>query len=678
MLLDTLGDSEFLAQNNDCSEFLYYILNVGLNENCDSEKNNRSNNSSNEVFNSLSKRNKRKSFVDIDHDQNDINMIQQFEDNLKMHSSFTLTVLQRLCQAISEATKIRHEPEIINSFSEASDLFTERQLLIDQISFLSNEIVDLNIKLSTYEKEYIKEIRISDRNKNKQQQILNISSNASELQSTTTTLITTNVTGGNNSYNQNDIIIKDLKSNITVRENTITEMENSKIKVELKLTVRISRPLSQTEAQVNDLRRAMEELQQQCKQRVTTHYQENIELRNKVTSVENSILTIESSTEAMIKEITTIAEKNIQATKSDINLIRSALLDTQADLSMNSQLTHQVKELDIIDRQSHSDKLKLEKRIRVLNISHTLLKGHIDNTNIRIKVLEEKKNLLNNSNNYSVDEKFFIEYSKNRTAEIQIEINNYKLYIDKLILEIEELSIKQQELQDQKDRISDDLNKSQVQQKNIFEKSLKLHDQIIVIQLLHAQKEDKLENMKHILNQNHSIILQNRQLETNLRHDTNLLKTQNSELQNSVYCDEEISKDCSDKIELIGHNLEEAKKRNKELNNRLSSLNFSMEKEKKLRLNIQKELLKNPKKSDTTLLHNKTIIKNDPEILEKSLDLLKCSVCKDRFKSIAITRCFHLFCKECIDENLRNRHRKCPACGEKFGQDDVRDISFTN
>jgi hypothetical protein len=40
------------------------------------------------------------------------------------------------------------------------------------------------------------------------------------------------------------------------------------------------------------------------------------------------------------------------------------------------------------------------------------------------------------------------------------------------------------------------------------------------------------------------------------------------------------------------------------------------------------------------------------------------------------TRCFHLFCKECIDENLRNRSRKCPACGEKFGQDDVTPVFF--
>ncbi len=68
----------------------------------------------------------------------------------------------------------------------------------------------------------------------------------------------------------------------------------------------------------------------------------------------------------------------------------------------------------------------------------------------------------------------------------------------------------------------------------------------------------------------------------------------------------------------------------------------------------------------------------DKDMLEMTLGMLRCSVCRDRFKSVAITRCFHLFCKECIDENLRNRHRKCPACGEKFGQDDVTNIFFTN
>lgn len=68
----------------------------------------------------------------------------------------------------------------------------------------------------------------------------------------------------------------------------------------------------------------------------------------------------------------------------------------------------------------------------------------------------------------------------------------------------------------------------------------------------------------------------------------------------------------------------------------------------------------------------------DAAMLEMTLGMLRCSVCKDRFKEVALTRCFHLFCKECIEENLRNRHRKCPACGDKFGQDDVKSIFFTD
>lgn len=69
---------------------------------------------------------------------------------------------------------------------------------------------------------------------------------------------------------------------------------------------------------------------------------------------------------------------------------------------------------------------------------------------------------------------------------------------------------------------------------------------------------------------------------------------------------------------------------------------------------------------------------DDVDMLDIALNMLKCSVCKERFKSVAITRCYHLFCRDCIEENIRNRSRKCPACGEKFGQDDVANVYFTH
>ncbi|GLD95147.1 hypothetical protein PINS_up003772 [Pythium insidiosum] len=56
---------------------------------------------------------------------------------------------------------------------------------------------------------------------------------------------------------------------------------------------------------------------------------------------------------------------------------------------------------------------------------------------------------------------------------------------------------------------------------------------------------------------------------------------------------------------------------------------------------------------------------------------LKCSVCQDRHKGVIIAKCFHMFCKECVESNLKSRNRKCPTCKKMFGQDDVKNVWFT-
>eukprot|EP01127_Copromyxa_protea_P018214 TRINITY_DN5677_c0_g1_i2.p1 TRINITY_DN5677_c0_g1~~TRINITY_DN5677_c0_g1_i2.p1 ORF type:complete len:862 (+),score=233.88 TRINITY_DN5677_c0_g1_i2:44-2629(+) len=53
---------------------------------------------------------------------------------------------------------------------------------------------------------------------------------------------------------------------------------------------------------------------------------------------------------------------------------------------------------------------------------------------------------------------------------------------------------------------------------------------------------------------------------------------------------------------------------------------------------------------------------------------LRCSVCNDRMKDSIITRCFHTFCRQCIETNLQTRHRKCDGCGIPFGKRDVQQI----
>lgn len=53
---------------------------------------------------------------------------------------------------------------------------------------------------------------------------------------------------------------------------------------------------------------------------------------------------------------------------------------------------------------------------------------------------------------------------------------------------------------------------------------------------------------------------------------------------------------------------------------------------------------------------------------------LACPVCNARDKKCILLRCRHMFCKQCVDESIKNRSRKCPACGVRFDTKDVADV----
>ena len=53
---------------------------------------------------------------------------------------------------------------------------------------------------------------------------------------------------------------------------------------------------------------------------------------------------------------------------------------------------------------------------------------------------------------------------------------------------------------------------------------------------------------------------------------------------------------------------------------------------------------------------------------------LACPVCHYRDKECIIMRCRHMHCKQCVDERISNRSRKCPTCNNKFSEKDVEDV----
>ncbi|KAK8114861.1 hypothetical protein PG999_006930 [Apiospora kogelbergensis] len=54
--------------------------------------------------------------------------------------------------------------------------------------------------------------------------------------------------------------------------------------------------------------------------------------------------------------------------------------------------------------------------------------------------------------------------------------------------------------------------------------------------------------------------------------------------------------------------------------------------------------------------------------------LATCSVCQNRFKNTVLTKCGHIFCKECTEDRLTNRMRKCPNCARAFDRSDVMTV----
>ena len=69
---------------------------------------------------------------------------------------------------------------------------------------------------------------------------------------------------------------------------------------------------------------------------------------------------------------------------------------------------------------------------------------------------------------------------------------------------------------------------------------------------------------------------------------------------------------------------------------------------------------------------------NPDEVLEEKVRhykaLMQCPCCSVRPKNCVITKCFHVFCMQCLQTRYETRQRKCPTCGEPFGLNDFHEV----
>jgi chromosome segregation ATPase len=115
-----------------------------------------------------------------------------------------------------------------------------------------------------------------------------------------------------------------------------------------------------------------------------------------------------------------------------------------------------------------------------------------------------------------------------------------------------------------------------------------------------------------------------------------------------------------------------------EWQSRVNSANELIEKYNKTIEELQQRLrnaqIENEQIRRTKQSTNGSLAEAELQDLQK---LIKCNLCQERRKSVVISSCMHCFCRECVNRDMiQARNRKCPFCGQKFAEAEVRDIHF--
>lgn len=122
--------------------------------------------------------------------------------------------------------------------------------------------------------------------------------------------------------------------------------------------------------------------------------------------------------------------------------------------------------------------------------------------------------------------------------------------------------------------------------------------------------------------------------------------------------------------------LESAHKVLKDRGQKFLNVTLELEKERFEKRRVEDELEVLSAKTERLHSHHDGGVKAERlrQEIKEYKSILKCSVCRERPKEVVITKCYHLFCSPCVQQNLERKNRKCPGCGVQYGQDDVRTV----
>lgn len=190
-------------------------------------------------------------------------------------------------------------------------------------------------------------------------------------------------------------------------------------------------------------------------------------------------------------------------------------------------------------------------------------------------------------------------------------------------------------------------SKEGLQMENRALKSQNSKSTEIITQLKEAEKKvrDLMSNLEkqisEMRNTNSALLLKNRELQSRMAEQSNTIDSLKSQLET--------------------------------LNTSLRIRDSSLAKESAVRRDAEIEIEKLHVKLDEAerALESNKPVESENSQLEALRQIALCAVCRGRFKNTAIRTCGHVFCRQCADERIASRSRKCPNCARSFAATDL-------
>lgn len=320
--------------------------------------------------------------------------------------------------------------------------------------------------------------------------------------------------------------------------------------------------------------------------------------------------------------------------------------------------------------------LAKEQRDKVQMIaSEKRLKGELEELQQRLKYLEDKER--RDSRRLTDDDAMRkIRALEDAVHQLQKKLAEKKQEEEALLAEMEVTGQAFEDMQEQNSRLLQQLQEKDEANFKLMAERIKSNQ---IHKLLQEEKNmmaDQVATLQTQVDAQNQVV---RKLEEKERILQTSIATMEKDLelrQQAIEQHKKIASDCSQEAADLKFKLEKIEEKIEEIQKMAKEKASAVEQENHKNRRVLEECQSLRRKVER--YKRMELASSADEVLAEEIrtykEQLTCPCCKKGRKDVVLTKCFHVFCYECIKTRYETRQRKCPKCNAGFGANDYHRI----